>query len=104
LRLFTRARVPGRPPGTRWGSLAPSRRDDLLGDARRHLRVGVELHAVDGPALGLASQVTHVPEHLRERDEGANDLDTRGPVFHRLDLPTTTIEVTDDVTHVFLGR
>src|ERR1700736_2697539 len=49
--------------------LAARLRDDLLGDARRHLGVRVELHAVVRASLRLRTQVTDVTEHLRERNE-----------------------------------
>src|SRR5579864_8893815 len=42
--------------------------DDLLGDARGHFGVRVELHAVVRPTLRLGTQVTDVTEHLRERN------------------------------------
>src|SRR5690349_3639865 len=64
------------PDGSAPGSLRSSRcslavrlRDDLLGDACRHLGVGVELHRVGRPALRLAAQVADVAEHLRERHQ-----------------------------------
>src|SRR5919199_5906983 len=73
--------------------------DDLLGDVPGNLGVGVELHGVDGPALRLAAQVADVAEHLRERDDGADDLGA-ARVLHRLDLPAPRVQVADDVAHV----
>src|SRR5215471_8295252 len=77
--------------------------DDLLGDARRHLGVGVELHAVVRPALCLATQVPDVTEHLRQRDES---LDHPGPgsFLHGLDLAAPAVQVADHVAHVVIGR
>src|SRR5215471_5593517 len=77
--------------------------DDLLGDARWHLVVGVELHAVVRPALRPAAQVADVSEHLRQRDES---LDHAGPgsFLHCLNLTAPTVQVADHVAHVFLGR
>src|SRR5882724_3642276 len=57
------------PAVARYELLAARLGDDLLGDARRHLGVRVELHAVVRPALRLAAQVTDVTEHLGQRDE-----------------------------------
>src|SRR3954447_25259367 len=67
--------------------LAADLLDDLLRDVPGNLGVGVELHGVDGPALRLAAQVADVAEHLRERDNGADDLGA-ARVLHGLDLPT----------------
>src|SRR5690606_16753380 len=57
---------PGRP--SRPGRL----RDDLLRDVLRNFRVGIELHAVASPALGLRPQVPDVAEHLRQRHQRAD--------------------------------
>src|SRR5690606_19433346 len=84
-------------------SLAPGLLDDLLGDVPRNFRVAVELHRVDGAALGPGPQVPDVPEHLGQRHEGADDLDA-ARVLHRLDHATAGVEVADDVAHVLLGR
>src|SRR5438105_7543471 len=65
--------------------LASGLLDDLLRDVLRNFRVGVELHRVAGPPLGLAAEVADVAEHLRERDEGLHDLRTR-LLLHGLDL------------------
>src|SRR4051794_15419449 len=51
-------------------------RDDLLRDVRGNLAVGVELHAVARPALGLRPQVADVAEHLRQRHQGTDDAGT----------------------------
>src|ERR1700733_488757 len=77
--------------------------DDLLGDARRYLGVGVELHAVVRPALRPAAQVADVSEHLRQRDES---LDHAGPgsFLHGLDLAAPTVQVADHAAHVILWR
>src|SRR5215831_7483329 len=77
--------------------------DDLLGDVRRHLGVGVELHGVVRPALRLAAQVPDVAEHLRQRDES---LDHPGPgsFLHGLNLAAAAVQVADHVAHVVLGR
>src|SRR5262249_41953394 len=57
----------------RRGSLPGGLGDDLLGDALRDLAVGVELHAVVRPALGLRPQVADVAEHLRQRHQRTHD-------------------------------
>src|SRR3954454_770925 len=86
----------------RWGELLPRRlRDDFLRDVRGNLGVGVEQHGVVPPALGAGPEVTDVAEHLRQRDQRLHDADAR-PLLHGLDLTTTGVEVTDDVTHVVL--
>src|ERR1700733_15191808 len=77
--------------------------DDLLGDARRDFGVRIELHAVVRPALGPAAQVTHVAEHLRERDGGA-DYPPPRPLLHGLDVAPAAVQVADDLTHVVIGR
>src|SRR3954471_7913533 len=68
----------------RWRSLARRFRDDLLRDVRRNLGVGVELHAVARPALGLRPQVADIAEHLRQRYQRLDDAGAAA-LFHRLD-------------------
>src|SRR5688500_2915078 len=63
------------PPADR-GSLPGRLGDDLLGHVLRDLGVGVELHAVARPALGLRPQVADVAEHLRQGNQGADDAGT----------------------------
>src|SRR5665647_1488963 len=93
-----------------WGSdagvsnrelLAPDLRDDLLRDVPRNLRVGVELHAVAGAALGARPEVAHVAEHLRQRHQRLDDAHA-GALVHGLDHAAAAVEVTDDVAHVLL--
>jgi hypothetical protein len=69
----------------------------------RDLGVGVELHGVAGPALGLGPQVADVAEHLRQRHQGLDDAGAAA-LLHGLDLATAGVEVADDVAHVVLGR
>src|SRR5687768_532437 len=83
--------------------LAPDLRHDLLGDVRRDLLVGMELHRVRGPALGAGSEVGGVPEHLRQGDHRPDRL-AAAPLLHPLDLPPPAGEVGDDVPHVLLRR
>src|SRR5215468_6593082 len=84
------------------GPLLPGRlRDDLLCHVRGNLGVGVELHRVARPALGLRPQVTDVAEHLRQRYQCADDAGTAA-LLHRLDDAAAGVEVADDVTHVLL--
>src|SRR4051794_39071796 len=64
--------------------LAGRLRDDLLRHVRGNLGVGVELHAVTGPALRLRPQVADVAEHLRQRHESAYDAGAAA-LLHRLD-------------------
>src|ERR1700731_3586553 len=77
--------------------------DDLLGDAGRDLGVRIELHAVVRPALRAAAQVSHVAEHLRQRDKRLDRPDP-GSFLHGLDLATAAVQVADDVAHVLLRR
>src|SRR4051812_36342328 len=63
-------------------------RDDLLGDVRRDLVVGLEGHRVDGTTGGLRTKVPDVAEHLGQRHARADHLDARG-VLHRGDVATT---------------
>src|SRR5829696_7595421 len=87
----------------RVGLLARRLGDDLLGHVLRDLGVAVEDHRVAGPTLGAAAQVTHVAEHLRERDQGPDDAGA-GALLHRLDRSAPGVQVADDVAHVLLGR
>src|SRR6476661_6099633 len=59
-----------------WSPLLPSNpRDDLLGDLRRNLHVGVQLHRrVRRAALGLGPQVGRVAEQLGERHQHLDRL------------------------------
>src|SRR6476646_1715159 len=82
----------------RYGLLAPDLRDDLLRHVAGDLGVGVELHAVAGPALRATTNVAQVAEHLRQRDQGLDDADT-GPLVHGLDDAAAAVEVADDVAH-----
>src|SRR5580692_9099682 len=92
------------PAVARYELLAARLRDDLLGDARRHLGVRVELHAVVRPSLCLGTQVTDVAEHLRERNESLNHPGP-GSFLHGLHLAAPAVEVADHFAHVFLwGR
>src|SRR5579859_1593060 len=89
--------------GTRGDRLFAGRlRDDLLRHVRRNLGVGVELHRVARPALGLRPQVPDVAEHLRQRYQGPDDA-AAAALLHRLDDPPAGVQVADDVTHVLLG-
>src|SRR6266516_6710357 len=72
--------------------------DNLFGDAGRDLGVRVELHVVVRPALRAAAQVTHVAEHLGQRNEGGNHT-CPGPFLHGLDLAPATVQVADDLSH-----
>src|SRR4051812_16311213 len=50
--------------GAARGLLSPGLGDDLQRDVGGDLRVGVELHGVARPALGLAAEVSDIAEHL----------------------------------------
>src|ERR1051326_7613515 len=54
--------------------LAGRLRRDLLGDGGRHFLVACELHGVGGATLRHRTQGGRVPEHLSERDVGANNF------------------------------
>src|SRR5256714_2275659 len=85
--------------GRATGLFAGRLRDDLLGDVRGNLVVGVELHGVARPALGLRPQGRERPQTRRPRAQGADDAAATG-LLHRLDDATAGVEVTDDVAHV----
>src|SRR5204862_4720680 len=96
----------GQPTGTRgmrFPSLSPGLLDDLLGDVRGNLGVGVELHGVVRTTLGLGPQVADIPEHLRQRNQRLHDASATA-LLHGLNLATARVQVTDNVTHVVLGR
>src|SRR6476619_6206008 len=59
---------------------------------RRDLGARVEHHGVARPPLGAAAQVTHVAEHLRERDQRLDDTGA-GALVHRLDGSAPGVEV-----------
>src|ERR671910_871227 len=71
--------------------LSPNLLDDLLRDVLGNLGVGVELHRVACPALGLAAEVPDVAEHLRQRDQRLDDAQA-GTLLHGLDLATARID------------
>src|SRR5690554_3379502 len=75
--------------------------NNLVGNSLRDFGITVERHRVHGTSGGLRPQVAHVAEHLGQRYVGPDDLHA-GRVFHGLDLTTTGVQVTDDITHVFL--
>src|SRR5204862_606470 len=75
--------------------------DDFFGDLGRNFGVRIELHGVARPALRPRPQVTDVAEHLCERHQRLDDART-GALVHGLDLPATTVEVADHVTHELL--
>src|SRR5436190_14587373 len=95
--------APGASSRSCSGLLAAGLLDDLFRHVARNLGVGVELHAVARPALGLAPEVSDVAEHLRQGYECVHDPRT-GPLLHGLDLATAGVQVADDLTHVVLGR
>src|ERR1700704_86991 len=70
--------------------------DDLLGDVLRNLAVGVELHAVTRPALGLRPQVADVAEHFRQRHQRSDDSGATA-LLHRLNDAAAGVQVADDV-------
>src|SRR3954464_13921790 len=76
--------------------------DDLLGDVRRDLVVTLELHRVRRAALRVGAQVGRVPEHLAERDVGADGERVAAPLL-ALEAPAPAAEVADDVAEEVLG-
>src|SRR5690606_15349785 len=60
------------------GLLALGLLDDLFSHSLGNLGVAVEGHRVHGATRGLRTQVTDVTEHLRQRNQSADDLDARG--------------------------
>src|SRR5450759_383171 len=87
----------------RWRSLSVCLRDDLLRDVARDLGVGVELHGVTGPALGLAAQVADVTEHLRQRHQRPHHP-RAGALVHGLNMTAAGVQVADHVAHEVLGH
>src|SRR5690554_2651178 len=63
----------------------------------------VELHRVLCTALRHRAQVVHVLEHVRQRNHRVHD-NRYTTCFLALDLATTGVQVTDDVTYVILRR
>src|SRR5690554_3911355 len=63
-----------------------------------------ELHGVGRPSLGRRTQVGCIAEHLGQRNLCANLLHTANQIVHALDQTTTTVQVTDYITHVFFRR
>src|SRR3954447_23610827 len=91
---FDRLRDREEPTRTK-GLFALDLLDDLVRYGPGDLSVGVELHRVHSATRGLRAQVTDVSEHLRQRNLCAYNLDASG-VFHRLDLATTRVQLTDN--------
>src|SRR5918994_4137058 len=83
--------------------LAPDLLDDLLRDVPGNLRVGLELHRIARPALGLAAEVPDVAEHLRQWNQRLDDAGA-GTLLHGLDVAAAGVQVADDVAHVVLRR
>ena len=50
------------------------------------------------------TQARDVTEHLSQRHRSLHQASTRRRAIHTFDLTTTLVEVTDDITHVFLRR
>src|SRR6266540_1333045 len=73
-------------------SFAGRPRDDLLRHVLWYLGIGVELHRVARPALGLRPQVADVAEHLRQRHQGPDDAGST-PLVHGLDRAAPGVEV-----------
>src|SRR2546430_14357987 len=75
--LASPASLVPRPPSEGAGLLRHSESlcNELRRDVLRHRRVMMELHGVDGPALGRRAERSRVPEHLRERNVGGDDLE-----------------------------
>src|SRR4051794_16449456 len=90
-------------PRGRFDLLSGRLSDDLLGNVVGNLVVGVELHRVARPALGLRPQVADVAEHLRQRHQGPDDAGSAA-LLHGLDDAPAGVEVADDVAHVLFGR
>src|ERR671911_2851021 len=81
--------------------LAPDLLDDLLRDVPGNLGIGLELHRIARPALGLAAEVPDVAEHLRQWNQRLDDPGA-GTLFHGLDVAAAGVQVAGDHAHVFL--
>src|SRR5690606_34969348 len=62
-----------------------------------------ERHRVLSTTLAHRAQRVDVTEHVCKRHERIHDLDNT-TAFSALDLPTTRVEVADDVAHVIVWR
>src|SRR5690606_33574039 len=74
-----------------------------LSNCCRNRLVMVELHRVLCTALRHRAQIVHVLEHVRQRHHRVHD-NRYTTCFLALDLATTGVQVTDDVTDVILRR
>src|SRR3989442_1707567 len=83
--------------------LPPDFRHDLFGDRRRNLFVPGELHRGRRPPLRHRAEVRHVPEHLSQRDVGADHLRAAARL-HREDAAAAAVQVAHHGPHVLLGR
>src|ERR1700761_7699541 len=89
--LTARARAVHDGPHVPHRSGSGGLRDDLLRHVRGNLGVGIELHAVARPALGLRPEVADVAEHLRQRYQSLDDAGA-GALLHRLDQAAAGVE------------
>src|SRR3954449_13140224 len=87
---------------SRGNGLARAVLDDLLGDVGRNLVVALELHGVGRAPLRVGPQVGRVPEHLAQRDVGADRERVAAPLL-ALEAPAPSAEVADDVAEEVLG-
>src|SRR6202035_1956676 len=76
--------------------------DDLLGNARRDLLVGVDLHRVRSAALRVGAQISRVSEHLAERHP-RRDGERVAARLLALDASAATREVADHRAEELLG-
>ena len=75
---------------------------DLLGDVVWNLAVVGEFHDVGCAALAHGTEVRGVSEHFAEWDEGSDDF-CHSAFGHLGDLAALGVDVSEDVSHVFLG-
>src|SRR5690349_19049207 len=75
--------------------------DDGVGNVGRHFHVLLELHGEGRATLTHGPHGRGVTEHLGQRDFAGDDL-ARRSFIHACDLPAAAVEVTDDVTGIFL--
>src|SRR5262245_1496782 len=85
-------------------SFASGLLDDLVRHSTWDFGVRVELHRVHGATRRLGTQVSDVPEHLRQRHQRLDEPRAAGCLVHGLDVATTSVQVTDHVAHVVVGR
>src|SRR5208282_1638586 len=77
--------------------------DDLFRHMTRGLFIARKMHRVLGASLRAGTHMRRVPEHLRQRNDGLDDLRT-GAMLHAFDASATRTQVTHDGARVIFRR